>query len=197
MGVDEIRQVVLNPFTGLPLTKKAMYRHFRRESGEGPPLLKQLIAERYMSHLREGWEYAVRLGLKNRYGWSTEGAPPPPSVLGIVHDAEQEGGIAAGHRCNTAARTAARRSAEDRGATAPAADRVRRVRTAKKRVPAAGSEGVDEIARWQYCSSLLSNVAGRNLNSGLKYQCPATDAPVWSRQCHPSPTPDAALGPRR
>jgi hypothetical protein len=41
-----------------------------------------------MGHLREGREYAVRLGLKNRYGWSTEGAPPPPSVLGIVHDQE-------------------------------------------------------------------------------------------------------------
>jgi hypothetical protein len=86
MAVDEIRQVVLNPLTGLPLTKKAMYRHFRRELEEGPPLLKQLIAEKYMAHLREGREYAVRLGLKNRYGWSTEGAPPPPSVLGIVHD---------------------------------------------------------------------------------------------------------------
>jgi hypothetical protein len=28
MAVDEIRQVVLNPLTGLPLTKKGMYRHF-------------------------------------------------------------------------------------------------------------------------------------------------------------------------
>ena len=52
MAVNEIRQVVLNPLTGLPLTKKAIYRHFRRELGEGPPLVKQLIAERYMSHLR-------------------------------------------------------------------------------------------------------------------------------------------------
>jgi hypothetical protein len=88
MAVDEIRQVVLNPLTGLPLTKAAMYRHFRRELQDGPPALKQLIAEKYMAHLREGREYAVRLGLKNRYAWSTEGAPPPPSVLGIVHDQE-------------------------------------------------------------------------------------------------------------
>jgi hypothetical protein len=88
MAVDEIRQVVLNPLTGLPLTKSAMYRHFKRELQDGPPSLKQLIAEKYVAHLREGREYAVRLGLKNRYGWSTEGAPPPPSVLGIVHDQE-------------------------------------------------------------------------------------------------------------
>src|SRR6516225_5572423 len=88
MAVDEIRQVVLNPLTGLPLTKTAMYRHFRRELQDGPPAFKQLIAEKYMAHLREGREYAVRLGLKNRYGWSTEGSPPPPSVLGIIHDQE-------------------------------------------------------------------------------------------------------------
>ena len=54
MGVDEIREVILNPLTGLPLTKAAMYRHFRRELDEGPPAIKWLIAEKFMAHLKEG-----------------------------------------------------------------------------------------------------------------------------------------------
>ena len=89
MGVDEIRKVILNPLTGLPLTKAAMYRHSRRELDEGPPSLKWLIAEKYMAHLKEGREYAVRLGLKNKHGWTTEGAAPPPAcVLDIAQDQE-------------------------------------------------------------------------------------------------------------
>jgi hypothetical protein len=82
MTVDEMRKVILNPVTGLPLTRAAMYRYFRAEMDEGPPALKQLIAEKYMAHLREGGEYAVRLGLKNRHGWATEGAVPPPAIVG-------------------------------------------------------------------------------------------------------------------
>jgi hypothetical protein len=44
MTVDEMRKVILNPVTGLPLTRAAMYRYFRAEMDEGPPALKQLIA---------------------------------------------------------------------------------------------------------------------------------------------------------
>jgi hypothetical protein len=89
MSVDEMRKVLLNPRTGLPLTKTAMYRHFRREMDEGPPSLKFLVAEKYMKHLREGREYAVRLGMKNKHGWSTEGAALPPAfVLDIGQNQE-------------------------------------------------------------------------------------------------------------
>jgi hypothetical protein len=89
MSVDEIRKVILNPLTGLPLTKAAMYRHFRREIDEGPQSLKALIAEKYMAHLKEGREYAVRLGLKNKMAWSTEGSAPPPAfALDVAQDAE-------------------------------------------------------------------------------------------------------------
>jgi hypothetical protein len=81
MAVDEIRRVILNPCTQRPLTKAAMYRHFRREMAEGPPTLRWLIAKKYLEHLEEGREYAVRLGLKNKHGWATEGSAPPSAYV--------------------------------------------------------------------------------------------------------------------
>jgi hypothetical protein len=84
MTVDEMRKVILNPVTGLPLTRAKMYKYFRREMDEGPPSLKWLIAEKFMAHLNEGREYAVRLGLKNKHGWATEGAAPPPAFVLVV-----------------------------------------------------------------------------------------------------------------
>jgi hypothetical protein len=84
-----MRKVILNPVTGLPLTRAKIYKYFRREMDEGVPSLKFLVAERFMAHLREGREYAVRLGMKNKHGWATDGAAPPPAyVLDVAQDQE-------------------------------------------------------------------------------------------------------------
>ena len=82
---DEIRKLILNPRTGLPIPKTTLSRHFRRELDVGAVALKQLIASKYFAALDAGEAWAVRLGMRNRFGWIFEGSNAlPPDVMGAV-----------------------------------------------------------------------------------------------------------------
>jgi hypothetical protein len=70
MSWDEMRQIVRNPNTDQPIAKATFARVFRRELAEGGARLKQLISSKYYEALREGRDWAIRAGLKNRFGWS-------------------------------------------------------------------------------------------------------------------------------
>jgi hypothetical protein len=75
---DEIRQLIINPNTGLPITKTTLARNFKRELAEGGIQLKHLVASKYFEALEEGRDWAIRLGMRNRFGWINEGAVPLP-----------------------------------------------------------------------------------------------------------------------
>jgi hypothetical protein len=49
---------------------------------EGGARLKQLISSKYYEALREGRDWAIRAGLRQRFGWTFEGSQPPlPGVV--------------------------------------------------------------------------------------------------------------------
>jgi hypothetical protein len=83
VGWDEMRQIVLNPHTDRPIAKATFARVFKRELAEGGARLKQLISSKYYEALHDGRDWAIRAGLKNRFGWVFEGQQPPP-VLDAV-----------------------------------------------------------------------------------------------------------------
>jgi hypothetical protein len=83
MSWDEIRQLILNPTTGEPISKTCLSRHFKRELAEGSSKIKALIAEKYFAALERDEPWAVRLGMKNRHGWALEGAAPLPDPGGF------------------------------------------------------------------------------------------------------------------
>jgi hypothetical protein len=78
-----MRQIVRNPHTDRPIAKATFARVFKRELAEGGARLKQLISSKYYEALHEGRDWAIRAGLKNRFGWVFEGQQPPP-VLDAV-----------------------------------------------------------------------------------------------------------------
>ena len=79
MSWDEMRQIVRNPHTDQPIAKATFARVFRRELAEGGARLKQLISSKYYEALREGRDWAIRAGLRNRYNWTFEGSQPLPA----------------------------------------------------------------------------------------------------------------------
>jgi hypothetical protein len=90
MSWDEMRQIVRNPDTGQPIAKATFARVFRRELAEGGARLKQLISSKYYDALREGRDWAIRAGLRNRFGWTFEGpSPPDPDVIGAIEGDQQ------------------------------------------------------------------------------------------------------------
>jgi hypothetical protein len=81
MSTEEIRQAVRNPATNEAIGKNAFLKAFRAELAEGYSRVKGLIAGKFIEHLREGREYAVRAGLRNRFGFIFEGQQVPPQLL--------------------------------------------------------------------------------------------------------------------
>jgi hypothetical protein len=54
---------------------------FKEEIETGHAALKELIARKYMEALNAGEVWAVRLGLKNRFGWvSADSSATPPEL---------------------------------------------------------------------------------------------------------------------
>jgi hypothetical protein len=87
MSWDEMRQIVRNPHTDQPIAKATFARVFRRELAEGGARLKQLISSKYYEALREGRDWAIRAGLRNRYNWTFEGSQPPlPEISNFASD---------------------------------------------------------------------------------------------------------------
>jgi hypothetical protein len=90
MSRDEMRQIVRNPHTDQPIAKATFARVFRRELAEGGARLKQLISSKYYEALREGRDWAIRAGLRNRYNWTFEGSQPlPPEAIGSFADSPE------------------------------------------------------------------------------------------------------------
>ena len=82
MSWDEMRQIVRNPHTDQPIAKATFARVFRRELAEGGARLKQLISSKYYEALREGRDWAIRAGMRNRFNWTFEGSQPPLPIEG-------------------------------------------------------------------------------------------------------------------
>jgi hypothetical protein len=83
MTWEEIRQLVVNPQTGEPITKTTLARAFKRELADGKAKLKSLVATRFYEALRRGDPWAVQMGLKTQFDWKPDGAggfimPPDP-----------------------------------------------------------------------------------------------------------------------
>jgi hypothetical protein len=90
MSWDEMRQIVRNPHTDRPIAKATFARVFKRELAEGGARLKQLISSKYYDALREGRDWAIRAGLRNRFRWTFEGpSPPDPDVIGAIEGDQQ------------------------------------------------------------------------------------------------------------
>src|SRR5262245_57464417 len=75
---DEIRQLIINPASGAPISKATLCRYFKRELAAGSAKLKELAASKYFEALRAGEGWAVRMAMRNRFGWVTEGSTPIP-----------------------------------------------------------------------------------------------------------------------
>jgi hypothetical protein len=90
MSWDEMRQIVRNPNTDQPIAKATFARVFRRELAEGGARLKQLISSKYYEALREGRDWAIRAGLRNRFNWVFEGSQPlPAEAIGSFADSPE------------------------------------------------------------------------------------------------------------
>src|SRR6516165_11677691 len=88
MSWDEMRQIVRNPQTDRPIAKATFARVFRRELAEGGARLKQLISSKYYEALREGRDWAIRAGMRNRFNWTFEGSQPPLEAIGSFTSGE-------------------------------------------------------------------------------------------------------------
>jgi hypothetical protein len=76
---EELRSLVLHQDTGKPITKVCLHHHFKRELADGSAKVKALIGERFMQAVDRGEPWALRLGMRNRYGWvGAEGNQPLP-----------------------------------------------------------------------------------------------------------------------
>jgi hypothetical protein len=52
--------------------------------------LKELIANKYFQKLEAGADWAIRAGLRQRFGWTFEGSQPPlPEVMGSFADSPE------------------------------------------------------------------------------------------------------------
>jgi hypothetical protein len=77
----EIAQLIRNPHTGEPIGLRCFDKVFKTEMETGYNNLKSTIATQYAKDLEKGKEYAVRLGLRNRFAWVNEGQQAPAHLL--------------------------------------------------------------------------------------------------------------------
>jgi hypothetical protein len=84
---DQIRQLIINPRTQEPITNATLNRYFKRELAAGGAMLKRLAASKYFEASRDGEAWAVRMAMRNRFGWVVEGSTPVPAeTLGPAPD---------------------------------------------------------------------------------------------------------------
>jgi hypothetical protein len=75
---EEMRRLIVNNKTGRGIAKTTFSRVFARELEMARAKLKAVIASGFHAALQRQEPWALRLSLKNCYGWSLEGAPPAP-----------------------------------------------------------------------------------------------------------------------
>jgi hypothetical protein len=54
-----IRQLILNPHTGAPVSKVTLNKHFKRQLAAGGVMLKELAASKYFEALKAGESWAI------------------------------------------------------------------------------------------------------------------------------------------
>jgi hypothetical protein len=54
-------------------------RYFKRELAAGGAMLKQLTASKYFQALKAGESWAIRMAMRNRFNWVTEGSQLLPA----------------------------------------------------------------------------------------------------------------------
>jgi hypothetical protein len=80
---DEIRQLIINPHSGEPVSKVTLNKFFKRELAAGGAMLKELAASKYFEALKAGESWAIRMAMRNRFNWVTEGSQLlPPEAIG-------------------------------------------------------------------------------------------------------------------
>jgi hypothetical protein len=85
---EELRLLVLHD--GKPITKACLHHHFKRELADGGAKVKALIGGRFMQAVDRGEPWALRLGMRNRYGWvGAEGNQPLPEIMGSFADSPE------------------------------------------------------------------------------------------------------------
>jgi hypothetical protein len=84
---DDIRQLIINPATGEPITKVTLNKFFKRQLAAGAVMLKELAASKYFEALKSGEPWAIKLAMRNRFNWVTEGSQLLPSTaIGVGKD---------------------------------------------------------------------------------------------------------------
>jgi hypothetical protein len=73
MTKREICQVVINPHTERPISHDTLDKYFRPELEAGWASLKSLVGRRYIKSLKDGQAWAIRIGLRQFYGWKSSG----------------------------------------------------------------------------------------------------------------------------
>jgi hypothetical protein len=64
---------------GKPITKACLHKHFKRELADGGAKVKALIGQKFVEAVQRGEQWAIKLGMRNRYGWvGAEGSQPLP-----------------------------------------------------------------------------------------------------------------------
>jgi hypothetical protein len=87
---EELRALVLHQDTGLPITKGTLHKHFKHELANGGARVKALIGQKFVEAVQRGEPWALRLGMRNRYGWvGAEGNQPLPEIMGSFADSPE------------------------------------------------------------------------------------------------------------
>jgi hypothetical protein len=79
---DEIRLCIINPHNSEAIAKSTLARAFRKDLARSSAAFKELVANKYFEKLEAGADWAIRAGLRQRFGWTFEGSQPPlPGVV--------------------------------------------------------------------------------------------------------------------
>jgi hypothetical protein len=78
---DEIRLCVINPANGEAIAKSTLSRALKKELSRSAAALKELVASKYFEALERGDQWAIRAGLRQRFGWTFEGSQPPLEAI--------------------------------------------------------------------------------------------------------------------
>jgi hypothetical protein len=89
--IEQMRIAFINPATAAPFSKKAFMRIFREELEQGRMKLRTLIATKYVDALRKGAPWAIKAGLRQRFGWSLEGGSPLTVIEDAIEGARAKG----------------------------------------------------------------------------------------------------------
>jgi hypothetical protein len=77
MTWEKMRQLVVNPETGRPISQRVLGKAFKRELAAGRASHKSLIATGYYAALRERQPWALTLGRRTQFGLRQDGLLPP------------------------------------------------------------------------------------------------------------------------